>query len=160
MRVVVATILATAPLFESGSAAELSAADDENIFRETALLEVVEQARDGQVHIRAEFFVVVLEFLVRIPRAQTAGIDEDEAHAPFSQSAGAEQSFARVPSMVFVETVETADVLGLGGEVHRFGHSHLHLEGQFVGVDALAETLVIGILDGSQAIELIDETDF
>ena len=104
--------------------------------------------------------MVVLELLVRVPRTQAARINQSETHSSFSQAARAEQPLAGDARVILVETVEPPDVVGFRRETHRLGDRCLHLEGEFVGLDAGPEAFVFGVLDGGKAVELVNEVEF
>ena len=80
-------------------AAELGAPDDDRLVEHPALLEVLQQAGDRQVHLGRELAVVGLDAGVGVPGAAAAAAVEDlhEPHAALDQPPGRQAEPAERP---------------------------------------------------------------
>ena len=103
-----------------GLASEFASPDDEGVFKETALLEVLDEAGDGLVGVAGMVGVVLDEVAVGVPVCVvvvTPGVHLYEAYAAFHEAAGEEAFAAEVLRTGTVYAVEFLDVLGLGVEI-------------------------------------------
>src|SRR6185369_1188236 len=115
-----------------------------------------QQAGDGLVDLRSQFGVVVLDVRVRVPRSAASTTVEylHEAHSTLDEAPGDEALLAEGFALVAVQAVEAARAFKFAVELERFGDARLHLEGQFVRLDACPQVLVVRIIDARQPIEL------
>src|SRR5262249_26544030 len=67
-------------------ASELPAPDDQGFFEEAALLQVLQQARDGTVALTAELGVILFKVAMGVPLAAGSHVKLDEADTPLPQA--------------------------------------------------------------------------
>ncbi len=141
-------------------AAELAAPDDERVVEQSALFQVLEQARDRLVGRAAVLAVVVLDLGVGVPFAAGAVVELDEAHAAFDEPAGHEAHAAKGLGLLAVHAVEFFRGLAFPREVHRAGGFRLHAEGEFVALDAGVEFAVVLAALEVGLVEPVEEGEF
>src|SRR5690242_1137163 len=104
-------MIATVAALGAGRAAELGPPDNHGLIEQAALLEVLDQAADGPVHLAAQRGVAALEIAVRVPGAgATVAAVEDlyEADAALHEPAGRQALLAEGSRHGMIETVEAA----------------------------------------------------
>ena len=139
-----------AALVVVGRAAEFAAPDDERVVEHAALLEVADERGDRLVHAADALGVGALEVVVAVPAAAE---DLHEAHAFLHEPAREQALAAKGRGVLVVQPIHLAGGVGLALEVEHVGHFHLHAKGEFVGVHARGEFLVLGMLRGVLRIE-------
>ena len=135
-----------APL-AGGSSAELACPDHQGALQQSAALQVLEQAGDGKVGLSAVQRVVLDHVAVSVPgvvAVAAAGIDLDEADAPFHQPTGNEALAAEFLRLRVLQSVQAPRGLGFAGQVHGFGSRLLHPERQLVAGDSGHQLAVLG----------------
>lgn len=120
-------------------APELSTPDHKRLVKQASRLEVLEQARNGPVHLRAHLGETVLEIEVMVPAVAVA---LHEPYAALAEPPGHEALAAEVFGNRIVEAVEAAGRLAFAADVLDRGRFRLHPERQFEGGDAALEFAV------------------
>src|SRR5262249_39151894 len=136
-------MIATVAALGAGRAAELGPPDDDGLIKQAALLEVLEQAADGPVHLAAQGGVAALEIAVGVPGAGAAVAaveDLHEADAALHQSASGQALLAESSRHGMIETIEPARGLVLLIEFENLRHGRLHAKCQLIRLDASAQS--------------------
>ena len=97
-----------------------------------------------------------LDVVVAVPGAV---VELHEAHPFFDELAGEQAFAAKGVRGVVADAIEFFGFLIFLGEVERFGHLHLHAEGEFVVVHARGEFVVTGMLRGVRGVELGEQVE-
>ena len=109
---------------------ELTAPDDQGLIEHTALLEILDQSRDGLVGIAGMDTVVTLQAAVGIPIVivmRPTGVDLNKANTTFDKSPGQQALATEVIRSRPIDTVEITGRIGLLVEINRLGRVLLHL---------------------------------
>jgi hypothetical protein len=107
------------------------------------LLEILDQADDGNVDIATESAVVALHLGVAVPLAAGSVIELDEAHSAFDETSGHETLSSIDLGVLVIQSVEILDVFRFAIEIDGLGGLGLHAEGEFVASDASLEVRVV-----------------
>lgn len=114
------------------------------------MFEVGEESGDGLVDFGGMDLEVFLDAMMAIPGvlaagATSAGVDLDEPHAAFDQSAcdealpaeGSGANGERMTALGRIDAVERAGGFGFGSEIEGLGRGGLELEGESPGLSGL-----------------------
>ena len=91
---------------------------------------------------------------MRVPFAATAAAVKklDEAHASLDEAPRDEALLAEPVRFRSVDPVEHPCRVGFFIELQCFRNRALHLEGEFVGLDARAQDWIVGIIDAGELV--------
>src|SRR5687768_18605135 len=98
---------------------------------------------------------------MRIPctPSPTAVKELNEPHATLDQFAGDKALLAERLCLRFIDAVHRFRRDGFLFKIDYARHGYLHLEGEFVGLYARAQLLVVGIVDSGERIQLSEQTE-
>ena len=116
-------------------ATELTAPDDQGLIEHPALLEILDQSRDGLVGIAGMDAVVAFEAAVGIPVIivmRPAGVDLDKANAALDKPPGQQALPTEVIRSRPIDAVEITGRIGLLVKINRLGRVLLHIEGKLI----------------------------
>ena len=116
-------------------ATELTAPDDQGLIEHPALLEILDQSRDGLVGIAGMNAVVAFEAAVGIPVIivmRPTGVDLDKANAALDKPPGQQALPTEVISSRPIDALEITGRIGLLVEINRLGRVLLHVEGKLI----------------------------
>ena len=140
---------------DEDGAAEFASPDDDGVFEESALFQVLDQSSRGLVGIEALFFQLGGQVAVLVP----AGMHQlYESGAAFDEATG-EKAVAGIGSAaVDVRSVHVEDGLGFTGDVGEFWDAGLHAIGHLVlgdaGIDfGITEFIEVLAVDFSDVVE-------
>ena len=102
------------------------------------------------IHAADALGVRAFEVVVAVPAAAE---DLHEAHAFLDHLAGEQALAAKRGGVLVVEAIHLAGRFRFALDIHQLGHFHLHAIGQFVGLHARGEILVLGMLRGVLRVE-------
>ena len=124
--------IAELPLAEDG-AAELGGEDDERVFEQAALLQVLDQRGGGLVDVAALVRELARDGDVLVPAAME---ELHEADAALEQAAGEQAVGGVAAGLAHLGAVGLERGGRFVADVGQLRHRRLHAEGHFVGVDA------------------------
>ena|GEM_PF-2753512 len=132
-----------------GRAPEFGAENDQSIFEQAALAQILQQSSHGSIHLGRQGGVVRFDLAVGVPSTATTTSVKDlyETNAALDETPGHQALLAEAAGRVLVESVESAYVFRFALQLECFRDAGLHLERQFVGFDPGAEILVVRVID-------------
>ena len=149
--------------FAKGHATKFPAPNDQRAIEQSALLEILQESRDGLVRLRTLSVVVLYQLLVGIPSllgtAISAAVKLDHAHSAFHETAGEKTVSTKVRGGILLEAVGLLDECRLRGEVGHFRGIGLHASCQFIGSNAGLECALRRVRPGVVFIELADHLE-
>src|SRR5262249_2599936 len=126
--------------------AKLARPQNKSAIEESATLQILDKASDGQVRDPADLLVLALGVAMRIPWLADGRKDLDKANACFDEPAGQQAAGAIACRRRVVEAVELAHSRGFPGKIEHFAGLELHARGEFVILDAGLQLGLLGIL--------------
>jgi len=148
-------VIAAGRSFGRRRAAELAAPEDEGVFEQAAILQVLDEGGDRLIH-RASVVAMVGDGAVIVPRLAGAGKDLHRAHAALDEPTCDQTGVVELPAAIEIArrrrfAVEVENFLGL--ELHAEGHLH-RLDAGFERVVVAAALLQMHLVEAAHQIDL------
>src|SRR2546426_34507 len=123
------------------STAKLSHTDDERTLEKASLLQIPEQAGDGQVRLGGIFAMETIVFSVAVP---ITVIEVHKTHSTFDHPPGQHTNATKLCSGFSVHSVHLPNMFGFPAQVNQLRTCRLHPKRQLVIADAGRQAGVIG----------------